>query len=304
MDAFLGTVIGIIIGGAVTVAVSRYFYKKSLKSKELSCFVQYISEILTNIDPDVKNNLEIEFKDHAVEQLYQAQFIIANTGDIAIKDVIKPLKLEIPADGEILDANLIYFEPKGRQDSLKIIVSSQSILFDFPLLNTGDYFIVKVLVKGTPPNPEKQDTVESKISIYDYEHKQYSLYKFEITAEDLPPEISSQPLPSHYSRYEQDGFEFGALWFTAIIGFLGFSIAFVLYSISMTQNDLSIFNLKQFFTDFSFLKFSIVVSWLISGLLAFIAIAIPASMLGSFKKTKPKFELPQKYRYRRPFFNP
>ncbi len=303
MNAFIGTVIGIIIGGIVTILVSRYFYKKSQKSKELSCYVQYISEILTNIDPDVKNNLEIEFKEHKVEKLYQAQIIIANTGDISIKSIIKPLKLNIPAEGEILDANIVYFEPKGRQDSLNLTVDSSSITFDFPLLNSAEYFIVKVLVKGNPPKPEieEKENEERGYRLYEYESKQYKLFKFTITAEDLPPEITSSPLPSNYSRYEPDGFDFSTLWGTAIFGFLGFSVAFILYNIGLIQEDLFIFNFRDFFTGFSFLKFSIIIGWLISGGLAFIAMAIPASMLSDFKSPKPKFELPQKYKYSRPF---
>lgn len=300
METFIGTIAGIIIGGLITVWASRYFYKKSLKSKTLSCFVQYVSEILTDIDPDVKNNLEVDFKGQKVESLYQVQFVIANTGDIPIRDIINPLNLKIPNEGIILDANLLHIDPKGREINLDIADSNDSISFDFPLLNSGEYFISKLLIKGEPPRHEIKEGEENRRLI---DYGSYDLFDFTITADELPPEIASQHLPPDYSEFEFNHFDKSTIWGGAIFGFLAFTVAFILYGIGNVQTDLFLFHFGEFFSNFSYLKFSIIVGWLLAAILGIAGIMIPASEIGGIRpKKKPKFKLPKKHsRYYRPF---
>ena len=302
METFIGTISGIIIGGLITVWASRYFYKKSVKAKTLSCFVQYISEILTNIDPEVKNNLEVDFKGQKVESLYQIQFVIANTGDIAIRNIISPLTLEIPNNGTILDANLIDIEPEGREVSLEISEPGNVSKLNFPLLNSGEFFIVKLLIKGEVPRPTEKEVDEDGIfSIYD--RKGFNLYKFQITADDLPPVINSEPLPRDYSEFRSLYFDKTVIWGGLIFGAIAFLLAFVLYQLTYTTEELFIYRFKQFFSNFSFLKFSIIIAWLLTVFIAILAIFIPASEIRNLRpKKKLKFTLPNKHsRYFRPF---
>ena len=172
METFIGTISGIIIGGLITIWASQYFYKKSVKEKKLSCFIQYISEILTNIDPEVKNNLEVDFKGQKVESLYQIQFVVANTGDIAIRNIISPLTLEIPNKGTILDANLVDIEPDGREVNIESSKAGNIAKLNFPLLNSGEFFIVKLLIKGEVAKPESKNEIEGDTIIGLYGNKQ------------------------------------------------------------------------------------------------------------------------------------
>ena len=72
METFLYSISGIIIGGIITFWASKYFFEKSLKSKKLSCFIQNISEILTDIDLDVKDYLRINFNSFLYQQSFQS----------------------------------------------------------------------------------------------------------------------------------------------------------------------------------------------------------------------------------------
>jgi hypothetical protein len=303
METFIGTISGIIIGGLITVWASRYFYKKSIKAKTLSCFVQYISEILTNIDPEVKNNLEVDFKGQKVESLYQIQFVIANTGDIAIRNIITPLTLEIPNNGTILDANLIDIEPEGREVKLEIPKPGNVSKLNFPLLNSGEFFIVKLLIKGEVPRPEPEKEIDEDGIISLYDRRGYNLFKFQITADDLPPVIDSEPLPRDYSEFRSTYFDKSVIWGGLIFGTISFLLTFVLYNLTYATEDLFIYRFKLFFTNFSFLKLSIIVAWLLTVFIAILAIFIPASEIRNLRpKKKLKFTLPKKHsRYFRPF---
>src|SRR6476620_7191576 len=150
MDTLLGTLAGILFGGLISYFISKFYYKKTIKIKTLSCYVQYISEFLTDIDEDVKKKLEIDYEGQKVNSIYQVQFIIANTGDFPIRDIIRPLILKIPNQAEVLDANIIHIEPTGREVVLKTIKNPNEniVEFQFPLLNSGEYFVTKLLVKG------------------------------------------------------------------------------------------------------------------------------------------------------------
>ncbi len=304
METFIGTIAGIIIGGLITVWASRYFYKKSIKSKSLSCFVQYVSEILTGIDPDIKSNLEVDFKGQKVESLYQVQFVIANTGDIPIRDLITPLTLQIPNKGIILDANLLHVDPKGREVKINITSSNDSIAYNFPLLNSGEYFISKILIKGEPPRHVIEEEGEDEEPRRLIEYGSYDLFEFSITADDLAPKITSQYLPPYYSdEMEFNHFDKSTILGGAIFGFLAFTIAFILYSIGTIQSDLFLFHFKEFFTNFYLLKFFIIIGWITALLLGLIGVMIPASEIDGIRpKKKPKFKLPKKHsRYYRPF---
>lgn len=128
METLLGTLAGILFGGLISYFISQFYYKKSIKTKTLSCYVQYISEFLTDIDEDVKKKLEIDYEGQKVNSIYQVQFIIANTGDFPIRDIIRPLTLKIPNQAEVLDVNIIHIEPNGREVNLKQIKILMKIL--------------------------------------------------------------------------------------------------------------------------------------------------------------------------------
>jgi hypothetical protein len=114
MENVLLSVISMLIGAGATILATRYYYRRSVE-KELTPFLQFKSNVLDHIDDEVKSDLDIEYKGVRVERLQQVQFLIANTGERAIKEPIKPLSLHIDGEIEVMDANLLYAHPDGRK---------------------------------------------------------------------------------------------------------------------------------------------------------------------------------------------
>jgi hypothetical protein len=299
METFLATLAGIVFGGLISYWISRFYYKKSVKTKHLSCFVQFVSEILTDIAPDIKKKLLIQYAGQEVESLYQVQFIIANDGDFPIRDIIKPLTLKIPNKGVVLDANIIHIEPNGRNVILEIIQNDGEfeVEFNFPLLNSGEYFVAKLLVRGNAPRLKrnKEEIKAGLKSINFFELRPYNLFSFTITADDLPPEIKSERLPNYYSENAYDFVDKSSYWGGAIVGSLAFILGYLLFSLKWLKPDLFFLPIDNFFSSFSFLKFCIIICWLIVLVLVITAIAIPASEIGgTTSKKKTKFKIPRK----------
>lgn len=180
MENIIISILSILIGVGATIYASRHYYRRSIE-KELTPFLQLQSNVLSHIDEDVKTDLHIEYKGVKVENLQQIQFLIANTGERAIRDTIRPLQLNLPEDVEIMDGSILHVSPEGRDVDFKILDSRNSVEFNFPLLNKDDFFIFKLLVKGTP---SKSDL------------------KFSLVADDLPPNLEIRRL-SH-NQIESD----------------------------------------------------------------------------------------------------
>lgn len=300
METLLGTLAGILFGGLISYFISRFYYKKTIKVKTLSCYVQYISEFLTDIDEDVKKKLEIDYDGQKVNSIYQVQFIIANTGDFPIRDIIRPLTLKIPNQAEVLDANIIHIEPNGREVSLKTTKNTNEnvVEFQFPLLNSSDYFVTKLLVKGEAPRPQKikkEDASEDDDDNF-LSFNTYNLFKFNITVDDLPPEILSERLPHDYSYYQKEAYDKSTLWGGAIFGALAFILGYVLFCLKELKSDLFLFHFSEFFTNFSFYKFCVIIGWIITLLFSLFAIIIPLIGFSDLTNNKPKtkFKLPSK----------
>lgn len=211
MESLVLSLIGVAIGVAVTIFASRYYYRRSI-DKQLVPFLQYQSNVLDHIENDVKSDLDIEYKGVKVERLQQSQFLIANTGEKAIRDIIKPLRLDIHGEIEIMDVNLLHVHPAGREISINVDKESNTVEFNYPLLNKDEFFIVKLLVNGAP---KKSD------------------YKFSISAEDLPPILNIQRLS--YQQIESEEkvkervFEYELLLGGICILFFSFCIGLLSY---------------------------------------------------------------------------
>ena len=180
--------------------VANYYYNKSKKIKELSCFVVFVSEMIkANIQENYKEKLSIKFGELEVESLYQAVLVVGNTGDIPIKDVIEPLKLELPHDGLVLHAEIEEVFPEGRQVNFTVEKGNGSDLsFKFNLLNPNEYFKVKILVSGIPPFAEDFWNA----SFWDDQDlNETSAFRFTITSDYLPPVIYGSKLPISAYNY-------------------------------------------------------------------------------------------------------
>jgi hypothetical protein len=194
--AILETAIGVVIGAVVTVLASRYYFRRSI-SKRLSVYRLLDSFVFDGITPDVRKELQFRFHTRDVNELQQVVFLVANDGERAIRDVIEPLALTIPHEIEVLDASIMYRQPEGLKADIIVELhapNSSDLQFTFPLLNKGEFFVVKLLLSG-----------------------RFRFSSFSVLCDDLPRTITAEPLPADSVQDKEYSFE----WIPALIG-LGF----------------------------------------------------------------------------------
>ncbi len=174
MDTILNdamvSILSLFGGVLATVIVARYYFLRTVEKskKSLVPYVDFFSELLDGIDPDVRKALSIRYQNLEVEDLIEVQFLVANSGEKPIRDAIKPLTLTVPDSSKIMNAALLHISPEGRDVSLNVDKETNTIKFLFDLLNKDEFFVVKLLLNG-------------KADIEDF--------KFSITVDDLPPTL-------------------------------------------------------------------------------------------------------------------
>lgn len=176
MNDWLSLVLGLFLGIIPGVIISRYYYFKQV-DKKLTPYIHLASPILKGTDPNIRKSLKIHYHDKEVEDLFDLQIIVANEGHKPIRNYIEPLSLDIPNNIEVLDTSVLYTRPRERDVSIKVVEvgDQKKIEFHFSILNSGDFFLIKILLDGII-NPE--DLV------------------FHITDEDLPSSIKPIAWPT------------------------------------------------------------------------------------------------------------
>ncbi|MDD5296196.1 MAG: hypothetical protein PHU46_04725 [Rhodocyclaceae bacterium] len=170
------TLLGIVIGIISTFAVSHYYFRRSV-NKRLSVYALMSSRVFSGIDASVRKHLKFLFHEDEISELQQIEFIVANDGERAISNCIQPLRFQLPASIKILDASILHKSPRELEVSMiqgNSEAAGHFLEFDFPLLNKGDFFLVKLLVDGKLPFREMQ---------------------FQVQADDLPRLIKPEWLP-------------------------------------------------------------------------------------------------------------
>jgi len=283
------TIGGIIFGAIMTYLVSKYFFNKGVKKKSLTPYKQFSSRLFTNLDPELKKELVVNYKNQKIDNITQTQFLIANDGDIPIRDIIEPLKLKIPKENKIFSVSIIHIEPEGRNIKYKIIESENIIEFDIPLLNAGDFFVIKLLLQDSLPTEDEEKEKERRIT-----------YSFTITADDLHPNLSIGLLPySYYEKDEKKKYNWTGVWVSIIFGVLLSSVLGVIYSFKHLSTGLYLFSFSNFFKweTFGFYNICIIILALIGLvflILTIVGIGQSISELTPDKKTK--FKVPSKLR--------
>lgn len=136
----------------------------------------------------------------------EAQFLIANTGERAIHDVIEPLTLALPDNCSLLDASLLHISPADRRITLN--KSDREIRFEFPLLNRREFFLVRLLIQGKVSPPD---------------------FVFTITADDLPPRLRTAFLPpDSVGTSQKQEFSWGNLIAAIVFGIFGVAFAIII----------------------------------------------------------------------------
>tara|TARA_B110000971_G_scaffold159326_1_gene162811 strand:+ start:693 stop:1640 length:948 start_codon:yes stop_codon:yes gene_type:complete len=282
MEKNLIALASISVGVWATFFISRYYYRRSV-DKELTPFIQMQSNVLSRIDSEVKSDLHIKYKEIKVESLQQVQFLIANTGERAIRDIIKPLNLHLPNDVEVMDASILYVSPTDREVSLEVSEKKNSINFNFSLLNKDEYFIFKLLLNGAP---KKTDL------------------KFTITAAYLPPTLVTKRFT--IDQIEQEGKNEKANPFVVGVFIAGLSVSVFVVALCLGilahYIDTEAFPIIQseawkWANSIPFVLIASFVGYVLSGMLHLVgAMIIIVSIFGSFELPKnKKFKLPKEF---------
>jgi hypothetical protein len=193
----VGTAIGVIVGVLATVFVGQYYFRRTV-NKSLGVYGLLNSYVFAGIAGDVRRQLNFRFQDKDVKELQQLVFLVANDGEKAIRDMMAPMKLSIPGNVEVLDASIIHKKPDDLTATIAIKEEAQSttgLCLDFPLLNKGEFFVVKLLLSGQLP-------IEK--------------VRFAVLAEDLPRSLSVMPAPPTALR--EEGFR--VEWSLAVVATL------------------------------------------------------------------------------------
>jgi hypothetical protein len=146
----MGTLLGIVIGVSATILVARYYFTRTV-NKKLNVYQTLNNRLFEGIESNVKKNLEFKYNGEIVKELQQIDLIIANDGERAIRDCIEPLTLQISKPVRILDVSILHRFPSDLR--VKLSTEAQrgetaSIKCEFPLLNSGEFFFVKLLLDG------------------------------------------------------------------------------------------------------------------------------------------------------------
>ena len=217
------------IGGLVYfilgVACSYAFYRLALR-KTLSFLHLVDDQPLSRVNSDVRNRLVVRFFSprpppdtnnqaggegeqdaREVGALQHLQFILMNSGLRGIKFEETPT-LEIAADKVILDASIVHKHPADLKASINIRPVSeggmQQIHFAVPLLNRGEYVLVKLLLS------EAIDAGQLRLHL---------------VAEDLPRQIVPKALPPDATRSLLESIEWSAIF----VGSLFLACALAMY---------------------------------------------------------------------------
>lgn len=273
IDIFLA-----LIGIAVGIFVSRYYFQKAI-DKKLTPYIYLALPVLQNIDPDVRKSLKIQYHEVEVADLFQLQFLIANEGQLAIRDCIEPLTLILPPNVKVFDATILHVDPKGRTVNVSVneVDGSTQVKFDFPLLNHGNFFVVQLLLNG---EVKASDLI------------------FQITVDDLPPTLEAQRLPYELIRSDAPKIEWSALWVSLglIVGAIASIYGIVLLVEARPEYFPPLLPIANFHPNI--LVLITIVLWAIGDLLlvTFGIALLFAVAFGDVTLKKPKFPLPSHLR--------
>lgn len=208
------TLIGIAVGGLITAVVAHYYFIRG-RRKSLTPYFTLASNVFGGVDIEDRRKLRFEYLGTEIPDLHQVEFLIGNDGQLAISNCIEPLTLHLPTDVPLLDASIIFRSPdtldvKVRQRDLKH-ESHPMVDFHFPLLNRGDFFVVKLLLgrKVTPRG-----------------------CRFTILADDLPRELEPTWLPPEAAKRGRVSLEWGVMAFGLGILITGALMGYLLYMLA------------------------------------------------------------------------
>lgn len=264
--------VSLIVGVIASIWVSRHYFNRSV-DKALTPYVQYFSSLFDGVDPSVRESLKVAYKGTAVDELLDVQFLVANTGERAIKEVLAPLTLKMPPGCTLLDASILHVSPEGRDVSVEH--SDSQAQFKFPLLNSDEFFITKLLIKGAAKLGE---------------------FRFSITVDDLPPLLKCERLPPEAIQDDQPReFDKFPLILGVVLLLLGTAVATLVYLEWPSFQQLWQAGLMRTSTELLIAVGSALVSSLVAILLLVLGVMLCAASFGNFSfPRRRRFQVPSR----------
>lgn len=274
MQDIILTAIGVVAGALVTTYVSQHYYRRTIQ-KEIAAFVMTQTNVLANTENDIKKDIDLRYCKEKVENLQLLEVLIGNTGERSISTSIRPLRFEIPNNSKFLNASILKISPETREVKVRPEKNRSYIEFDFPILNSGDYFVFKALIHGSPSREE---------------------LKFSIMAEDLPANIEIKRQTTEYFEESYFGKEewhptniiipgLFTLFFGICIGLLAF---FVDADTQIINDTSSLFWINKI----PLLRIAKAIGYFSSGLIiTFMFIFISIEISNSLKPKRKKFNI-------------
>jgi hypothetical protein len=263
----------LIVGIVASVWASAYYFRKGLR-KSLTPHIQFYSSPFKGIDPAVKKALQVTYQGTPVDELYEVQFLIANTGDKAIRDLIEPLTFPVPEKCELLDASLLHLDPPELKVELIVCEDRRAFKLNFPLLNSNDFFVLKVLLNGTP---------------------KFAELKFTVLVDELPPTLKAQRLNfDAVGTSRKRKVEFSLLAVGVLITIFGLVLFKVIYDswIALPKFEGGV---TSFLTQIGLSGLAVRLAVIPAFLLTLLGALMSAAAMfdGSFPASKKKFVLPE-----------
>lgn len=269
----MDSIISFILGGILSILIGWIFYRKSIQRKSLVVNLDYFSKLFDTVEPEIKKELKILYKDNEIEHLYSVQFTFENNGNKPIRDIIEPLILEIPTDFEIMDAHIAEIKPEGRKVNIKQNLENNRVNIDFSLLNPKDTFVFRILFKGDVTSYLKNERME-ELGYKNEEEMRYQMkiddnevvehFKFTITVDELNPTLDI----SKESRNKDDDEE-SKIPLNVFHLFVGVAVGYILWYFT-SENEFYLFNFSVFFKGFwswfytlNLFRISLLVTWMV-----------------------------------------
>ena len=296
------TILGILISVLSTFFVAKYYFRKSVRETKLTPYFFFAEEVYLLGEEEINSELKILYQNQVLSNLYQLQFIIANTGDIPIENCISPLLFSIPDYANLIDYKLTHINPQGRKINIASL-NNNNIAFQFELLNPGEYFIFNLLLNEREEEKQNDENIFSLINEGDYE-KLLREFNFGITSRNLPPRLHCRSLPDYYVTekngviHEKVELRLKELRVGSLINIVMVALfAFALIKLGNIETTYSIFNIKVFFENLDFWRMIILVSWVFVAIGTVIhgVLILLVTLASLFPSDKKKFKLPNKF---------
>jgi len=263
--------IGIVAGAVVTILVARYYFTRTV-AKKLGAYLIFKSQIFAGIDSEVRKQLKFTFRNTEVEDLLLLEFVIANEGDRAISGFIEPLRLRLPSGAKALDASILHRVPESLRIELRT-AEDRDPEFDLPLLNKGEFFVVKLLLTGAAARKNPSLTM---------------------LADDLPRSLDLQWLPPVQVMEGQRSVEWGGVLGGALVIILFAGLTYVLVMLRSLQPSLFPYPWQSFAVSAASTAFLLTCGLDLMGLAVGLILMILTGFESVFTR-RPRFTIPSKF---------